>query len=296
EPGRLAERRQAVRLGPGVSGLAGGTLHRLPAPHFAAGGPAAASWADRADAGCGVGGRHPRRARREPVPRRRAQEGLGQAAPRRRPHVPAPGAAADARAWPARAVARRSAPRPARPRRHHHPRSRGRHVGHRPDNHLDRRGPGGGVRRHRPLLGRLRRPPCRAPRHALRGPRADPPGRAPLLRRLRQGRRPRPRRPPRSRQPIHVRRLPAGAALPRHRKLARLRPRARGQRLRRALHPNPEGKPAVDPQLRHRRRAAPGVDRVPRNLQRHLADRAARIQAAQRHPAGPAFNRGSRRI
>jgi transposase InsO family protein len=62
-------------------------------------------------------------------------------------------------------LAGRLAPRPAQPRRHHHPRDGGQHVGHRPDHHLDRRGPGGGVRRHRPLQRRVRRHP--------RGPQAN---------------------------------------------------------------------------------------------------------------------------
>jgi hypothetical protein len=41
-----------------------------------------------------------------------------------------------------------------------------------------------------------------------------------------------------------------------HRELARLRPRARGQRLRRTLHPHAQGKPAVGADLRHGRRTA----------------------------------------
>ena len=48
--------------------------------------------------------------------------------------------------------------------------------------------------------------------------------------------------------------------------------------------------------LRHRRGAARGAARVPRDPQRDLAHRAARVQAAQRRPSGPAFNRGSRRM
>lgn len=47
---------------------------------------------------------------------------------------------------------------------------------------------------------------------------------------------------------------------------------------------------------RHRRAATPGAARVPRDLQRDLAHRAAWSQAAQRRPAGSAFNRRSRRI
>ncbi len=68
----------------------------------------------------------------------------------------------------------------------------------------------------------VRRHPCRPAREPLRGPRSGAPGRAPPLRRVRQGRRPRPRAPPRPRPAVHGRRLPEGAALPRHRQLARL--------------------------------------------------------------------------
>ena len=83
----------------------------------------------------------------------------------------------------------------------------------------------------------------------LRSPRAAPPGRAHLLRRLRRGRRCRPRAEARSRQPVRCRRLPARARLPRHRPIARLCSRARGQRLRRAVHPNAQGKPPVGPRF-----------------------------------------------
>jgi transposase InsO family protein len=40
----------------------------------------------------------------------------------------------------------------------------------------------------------------------------------------------------------------------------------------------------------------PGAARLSRDLQRDLADRAARLQAAQCRPTGSAFNRGPRRI
>jgi transposase InsO family protein len=73
-------------------------------------------------------------------------------------------------------------------------------------------------------------------------------------------------------------------------------PRAGGQRLRRAVHPHPEGKPVVGADLRHRRGAARGAARLPRDLQLDMADRTPRLQAPQRRPAGPAFNRGPRRI
>ena len=55
-----------------------------------------------------------------------------------------------------------------------------------------------------------------------------------------------------------------------------------GQRMRRTLHPHPEGELALGADLRHRRRSARGAARVPRDLQRHLADRAARLQATHR--------------
>ena len=54
----------------------------------------------------------------------------------------------------------------------------------------------------------------------------------------------RPRPSPRSRHPVREPPLPGRDPLPRHRELAGLRPRARRQRLRRALHPGAEGKPA----------------------------------------------------
>jgi len=48
--------------------------------------------------------------------------------------------------------------------------------------------------------------------------------------------------------------------LPGHRELAQLREGARGQRLRRALHPHPQGEPALGADLRDGRRTAPGAD------------------------------------
>ncbi|CAA9222754.1 MAG: Mobile element protein, partial [uncultured Acetobacteraceae bacterium] len=93
-----------------------------------------------------------------------------------------------------------------------------------------------------------------------------------------------------------VRRLPEGAALPGHRELARLRPRAGGQRLRRTLHPHAQGKPAVAADLRHGRRTAPGAARVPRRLQHHLADRAARLQDAGRRQTRAASTGGPGRV
>ena len=57
-----------------------------------------------------------------------------------------------------------------------------------------------------------------------------------------------------------------------------------GQRLRRALHPDPEGEPAVGPPLRHRRGAAPGTHRLQADLQPDLDHRAARLQDARPGP------------
>src|SRR5882762_813643 len=58
---------------------------------------------------------------------------------------------------------------------------------------------------------------------------------------------------------------------------ALLRATARGQRRRRALHPNLEREPAVGEDLRHHRRAASRTRRVRHSLQRHLARRSARL-------------------
>lgn len=73
------------------------------------------------------------------------------------PHLAPSGAAADARAWPARPVANRPAARATRPRRRHHPTVGGRDVGHRPDHDYHRRGPSRRLRRRRSRLGRMRR-------------------------------------------------------------------------------------------------------------------------------------------
>ena len=140
-----------------------------------------------------------------------------------------------------------------------------------------RRGPSGGVHHGRSLLGRMRRPPRQPQRRSLRGARADPSGRARALRRLRQERSQRSRPSPRSRLPVREPPLPGRDPLPRHRKLAGLRPRARRKWLRRALHPGAEGKPAVGPAFRHARGAAPGAPGVQANLQPDLDHRAARL-------------------
>ena len=61
-------------------------------------------------------------------------------------------------------------------------------------------------------------------------------------------------------------------------------PRPRGQRLRREVHPDPEGEPALGPDLCHRRGAEAGPPRVPPDLQRTLADRAPRTPLASPVP------------
>ena len=61
--------------------------------------------------------------------------------------------------------------------------------------------------------------------------------------------------------------------LPRHRGLAVLRAPARGQRRRRAVHPYPQGKPAVGAPLRDHRGVAPGAARIRRLVQHPLAGR-----------------------
>ena len=106
----------------------------------------------------------------------------------------------------------------------------------------------------------------------------------------------RPVRPARPRQPVHApttsrRSSPSWASRAR-------RPSCgpRRERLRRALHPHAEGEPAVGADLRHRRGAPSGAAGLPGDLQHDLADRAARVQAARRRPARPAFTRGPGRV
>src|SRR3954449_9258354 len=83
--------------------------------------------------------------------------------------------------------------------------------------------------------------------------------------------------------------LPGRDPLPRRRELAGLRARARGQRLRRAVHPHPEGEPAVGAALRDRRGASPGAPGLQGDLQPGLDHRAARLQ-----DAGPGSCRSAR--
>ena len=72
---------------------------------------------------------------------------------------------------------------------------------------------------------------------------------------------------------LYVRRFPGRNRMPGDRSIALLRARARGQRRRRAIHPNPEGKPAVGENIRHHRRVASRARRVRPALQRNLARR-----------------------
>ncbi len=66
------------------------------------------------------------------------------------------------------------------------------------------------------------------------------------------------------------------------------------RRLRRTLHPDAQGEPAVDPDLRHRRRSQAGAARVPRHLQHHLARPAPRIPLTGPGQTGSAFSRRHR--
>src|SRR4051794_20162098 len=82
---------------------------------------------------------------------------------------------------------------------------------------------------------------------------------------------------PRSRLAVHGGSLPEGTGLSWHQQLAGLRPSPGRQWLRRAVHPHPEGEPALGADLQNHRGAAAGAARVPGNLQHDLADRASRI-------------------
>jgi hypothetical protein len=62
----------------------------------------------------------------------------------------------------------------------------------------------------------------------------------------------------------------------------------RGQRLRRTLHPDPEGKPALGRPIRHHRGAAPGPPRLQGHLQPNLDRRAPWLPDARRRQSGAA--------
>ena len=64
----------------------------------------------------------------------------------------------------------------------------------------------------------------------------------------------------------------------------------------RAIHPNPQGEPALGTHLRHRRRASAGAAGLSGGLQHHLAHRTARVSDTCRHAAEPAFTRGTGRV
>ena len=70
----------------------------------------------------------------------------------------------------------------------------------------------------------------------------------------------------------------------------------RGQRLRRALHPHPEGEPALGADLRYRRRAPPGPAGLSRGLQHHLAHRTAWVPDTRGRAEKAAFTRGHGRV
>src|SRR4029450_11186683 len=74
---------------------------------------------------------------------------------------------------------------------------------------------------------------------------------------------------------LHVARFPERDPLPRRREFAVLRPRAGGQRRRRALHPHPQRELPLGAHLRHHRRASLRTAGLRRPLQRHLARRPA---------------------
>ena len=105
-----------------------------------------------------------------------------------------------------------------------------------------------------------------------------------------------PRHPPRPRQPIHVPRLPEGDRLARGCVLPGLRPGARGQRLRRAVHPDPEGEPPLGQDLPDRRGSPPRPDRLQADLQRKLADRATWPPLASPVPTRPDGHAAAGRI
>ena len=146
------------------------------------------------------------------------------------------------------------------------------------------------LHRRRPLHTGVRRHPRGAPRHALRGAGAAAPGAAGTLRRLRGGRRHGACAAPRPRQPVHERPLPGRAALPRHPLEPVVRGRARGQRLRRALHPHAQGAAALGRDVRDGRAAAPRAARVQRPLQPRLGSSSATATVPR-----PPFARRSRR-
>lgn len=168
--------------------------------------------------------------------------------------------------------------------------------GYRPDDDDHLRRSGGGIHRCRPFRRRVRRHPCRSPRHTVPGARADPPRDTAALRWLRQRRRARPQPAPRPWLAISVRRLPGRTALSRHREFARLRPRARRQGLCRTLHPQAEGKSTVDQDLPDDRGAASRPARIPRDLQHQLADRTAWLHHPGRRSTTPASVRRARRV
>ena len=112
----------------------------------------------------------------------------------------------------------------------------------------------------------------------------------------RQGRGRRPQAPPRPWLELHVRGLPDRDRLPRHRGLAVLRPRAGGQRRRRALHPDAEGEPALGAPLRDHRGAAAGTARLRRLVQHPLAGRPPWPPDARSGQGRPAAAHGSGRM
>src|SRR5437773_5451168 len=75
-------------------------------------------------------------------------------------------------------------------------------------------------------------------------------------------------------------------------KLAVIRARPRGQRLRRKVHSDAQVNPTLGPHLRHGGGAAPGLARLQTTLQYRMAHRATRLQAARRRPSRTAHANG----
>ena len=274
-----------LRRRPRLPGVGRRALGRLPAAsncRHAAGATAAAGT-------CGPDGRRRPRggdqagAGRQPLSWRGLPQGLGAASPPGLAHLQGAGAPPDARARPLGGHTGGPPPRPTQPRRHDHPREGRRDVGHGHDRGGDDAArPGRRLRRRRSPLGGVHRHPRRPARHASTR-RSSRSGRA-----CSSASAASPRTSPRgSRSATTTARStcpttssarspgPRGCVL-----VPGLRPSPRGQRLRREVHPDPEGEPALGPDLRHRRGAEAGPPRVPPNLQRTLADRAPRTPLA----------------
>jgi hypothetical protein len=146
----------------------------------------------------------------------------------------------------------------------------------------DRGARGPGARRPRPRRGAARRGHCDNASADRRLIRSSP--KIPHSSWRRPGRRAGADAAPRPRLERPVARLPGRDPLARHRELARLRPRARRQRRRRALHPHAQGELPVGARLLDHRRSALRAAGHHRPLQRHLARRPARLPHPEPDP------------